>query len=29
MWFGWNYLIGIVLAEIWQTVVWFLLSLPG
>ena len=29
MWFGWNYLVGIVLVEIWQTVLWFILGLAG
>lgn len=29
MWFGWNYVIGTVLAEVAQSVLWFLLSLVG
>ena len=29
MWFGWNFVVGTVLVEVWKTVLWFLLSLPG
>lgn len=29
MWFGWNYVIGTVLMEAVQTVLWLVLSLVG
>jgi hypothetical protein len=27
MWFGWNFVIGTVLVEIWQRGVWYLVGL--
>ena len=27
MWFGWNFVIGTILVEIWQTGLWYLVGL--
>lgn len=29
MWFGWNFVVGTVLVEIWKSAVWYLVGLVG